>query len=67
MAVIDHLDEGMKHVLDWISLSTVVVTLMDLAPTIAALLPIIWYSIRIYETKTVQSLLGRLTGDPEEL
>ena len=38
---------------------TVVGTLSDLLPPMAALVTIIWTGIRIYETDTVQGFLGK--------
>jgi hypothetical protein len=55
----DHLSEGTKHVLDGLSLVTVLGTLMSWLPAVAALLSIIWSVLRIYESKTVQKLLGK--------
>lgn len=55
----EHLTEGTKHVVDGLSLITVVGTLMDMLPTVAALFTIIWTGIRIYETKTVQGWINR--------
>ena len=55
----EHLQESTKHVLDTASIATAVVTMMQLLPAIAALFTIIWTTIRIYETKTVQKLLGK--------
>jgi hypothetical protein len=55
----DHLNEGTKHVLDGLSLVTVLGTLIDWLPAVAALLSIIWTSLRIYETKTVQGWISR--------
>jgi hypothetical protein len=55
----DHLNEGTKHVLDGLSLLTVLGTLMSWLPAVAALLSIIWTALRIYESKTVQGLLGK--------
>jgi hypothetical protein len=55
----DHLNEGTKHVLDGLSLLTVLGTLVDWLPAVAALLSIIWTLLRIYESKTVQKLLGK--------
>ena len=55
----DHLNEGTKHVLDGLSLITVLGTLMSWLPAVAALLSIIWTLLRIYESKTVQGLLGK--------
>lgn len=61
------LDESMKHFLDWLSLSTVVTTLMGIMPSLAAILPIVWYGIRIYETKTVQDIVKKYTRDDKEI
>ena len=55
----DHLNEGTKHFLDGLSLLTVLGTLMSWLPAVAALLSIIWTALRIYESKTVQKLLGK--------
>jgi hypothetical protein len=55
----EHLTEGTKHVVDGLSLITVIGTLMDMLPTVAALFTIIWTGIRIYETKTVQGWINR--------
>lgn len=48
-----------KSVVDALSLATVVGTLVDVLPSIAALFTIVWTAIRIYETNTVQRLLGK--------
>ncbi len=55
--------EGTKQVMDAVSVVTVVGTLGNVLPPIAALLTIVWTSIRIYETKTVQRLLGRKSNN----
>ena len=55
----DNLTESTKHVLDGISLVTVLGALVDILPAIAALFTIIWTGIRIYETKTVQGWINR--------
>jgi hypothetical protein len=55
----DHLSEGSKHILDGLSLITVLGTLADMLPAIAAVFTIVWTAIRIYETKTVQGWLGK--------
>lgn len=54
-----HIDEGVKHVVDALSLVTVLGTLIDMLPSIAALFTIVWTVIRIYETDTVQGWLGK--------
>ena len=53
---IDH-NEAAKHVVDAISVATVIGTLAQILPAIAAIFTIVWTGIRIYETKTVQSIL----------
>jgi len=62
----DHIDSGIKHFMDWLSLSTVVTTLMGWLPALGAILPIVWYTIRIYETDTVKSALRRLRGKKDD-
>jgi len=57
-----HIDEGAKHVLDMVSVTTVLGALMGLLPSIAALFTIVWTAIRIYETRTVQRLILKITG-----
>ena len=51
--------ETAKTVGDAVSLVTVVGTLAEVLPAIAALFTIVWTGLRIYETKTVQKLLGK--------
>ena len=59
--------ETTKHVVDALSIMTVVGTLVEMLPSIAAIFTIVWTLIRIWETATVQNLLGRtkLTKDGE--
>jgi hypothetical protein len=54
-----HLSETTKHTVDAVSVVTVVATLAQILPAIAALLTIIWTGFRIYETPTVQGWLGK--------
>jgi hypothetical protein len=58
--------ETTKHVVDALSLVTVVGTLVQLLPAIAALFTIVWTAIRIYETDTVQKLLGKEKSNEED-
>ena len=53
------ISEGTKHAVDALSVVTVVGTLVEFLPSIAALFTIVWTGIRIWETDTVQKLLGR--------
>jgi len=55
----NHLDEATKHIIDFASVATVLGTLADMLPAIAAVFTIVWTGIRIYETKTVQGWLGK--------
>ncbi len=48
-----------KTALDYVMVSTGVASLVSWLPPIASLLTIIWLSLRIYESDTVQKLLGR--------
>jgi hypothetical protein len=51
--------EATKHAVDAVSVITVVGTLAEILPAVAALFTIIWTSFRIYETKTVQGWLKK--------
>ena len=51
--------EPTKQVMDTVSVFTVVGTLGELLPPMAALVTIVWTGIRIYETETVQRMLGK--------
>ena len=54
-----NMDEASKHIIDFASVVTVLGTLADMLPAIAAIFTIVWTAIRIYETKTVQRWLGK--------
>ena len=54
-----NMDEASKHIIDFASIATVLGTLADMLPAVAAIFTIVWTAIRIYETKTVQGWLGR--------
>ena len=58
--------ETAKTVADALSIVTVVGTLMELLPAVAALFTIVWTALRIYETKTVQGLLRKGKKDEEQ-
>ena len=60
-----HLDEASKHILDGLSIATVLGTLVQVLPSVAAGLSIVWSVIRIYETKTVQRWLGKDNAEQE--
>lgn len=52
--------ETAKHVVDALSIGTVVATLTGILPSIAAIFTIVWTAIRIYETETVQNILKKM-------
>jgi len=54
--------EATKHAIDAVSVLTVLGTLMEALPAIAALFTIIWTAIRIWETKTVQKFIAEFKG-----
>lgn len=53
--------EGTKQVVDAVSVLTVVGTIGEVLPPLAALFTLVWTGIRIYETETVQKMLGKDT------
>lgn len=62
----EHFPESAKHLLDALSIGTMLGTLFQMLPNIAALLTIVWTTIRIFESATVQRLLGRTKPDDKE-
>lgn len=51
------LSDGAKYAIDAVSIAAMLGALIQLLPSIAAGLTIIWTAIRIYETSTVQRLI----------
>jgi hypothetical protein len=51
--------ESTKEVMDIAAASTAVLSMAAWLPPTASILTIIWLGIRIYESDTVQSILGR--------
>jgi hypothetical protein len=55
----EHATEGVKTVTDVLSIATVIGTLAEVLPALAALFSIVWSIIRILETDTVKGWLGK--------
>jgi len=55
--------DTIEKTLDWAAALTAVGTVFETLPAIAALFTIIWTGIRIYETETVQRLIGKRKKD----
>lgn len=55
----ESLGDGVKYILDTFSFMTVLGTLVDMLPSIAALFTIVWTVIRIWETDTMRSIVKR--------
>lgn len=58
--------EVVKSVGDVLSIVTVVGTLIEMLPSVAAIFTIVWTGIRIWETDTVQRMFGRKGGSDAE-
>jgi hypothetical protein len=52
-----------RSIFDWTAVTIAAGTFFEFLPAISALLSVIWLSLRIYETDTVQRLLGRVRGE----
>jgi hypothetical protein len=61
-----HMSDGAKAIGDVLSVATVVGTIAQMLPAIAAIFTIIWTGIRIYETDTVQGLFGKKPKENKE-
>jgi len=55
----DNHSEAIKFTIDVLSVATVLGTIVNVLPAIAAMFTIIWTVIRIYETDTVQRWMGK--------
>lgn len=56
---VDSVPDGLKHLLDALSITALLGSLISVLPAVASILTIIWTAIRIYETPTVQRFLQR--------
>jgi len=56
---LDAVNEHTKSIIDWTSIGIAFGSLMQILPSIAAALSILWTVIRIYETKTVQNFIKK--------
>ena len=54
-----NVSESTKHVVDAASMLTVLGTLVDFLPAVAAAFTIVWTLIRIWETATIQKLFRK--------
>lgn len=54
-----HTTETVKHVTDGLSIITVLGTLAEILPALAALFSLVWSIIRIMETDTVRGWFGK--------
>ena len=55
--------ETTKHAIDAVSVFTVIGTLNEILPPLAALFTIVWTGLRIYESETVQSIIHKNKDD----
>tara|TARA_R110000737_G_scaffold64663_1_gene92428 strand:- start:514 stop:699 length:186 start_codon:yes stop_codon:yes gene_type:complete len=51
--------ESTKHAVDLLSVVTVLGTLVDFLPAVAAAFTIVWTAIRIWETESVQKIFRK--------
>ena len=61
----EDMSEPTKHIIDVASVTSLLGTLVGVLPDITAFLTFVWMCIRIYETDTVQSILGRKKAKDE--
>lgn len=55
----EHISETVKHLGDGTAIGVLLATWAQVLPHVASLLTVVWMAIRIYETDTVQGLIGR--------
>lgn len=54
-----------KVLMDVAAVGTTVGSMVELLPSLASVFTIIWLGIRIYETSTIQTLLGKEKPDED--
>ena len=52
-----------KVIMDVAAIGTTVGTMAEILPSLASIFTIVWLGIRIFETDTIQSLLGKEKQD----
>ena len=57
--ITNYLSDSVKHIIDTASVLTVLGTLVDFLPAVAASFTIIWTGIRIWETDTVKNIVKK--------
>lgn len=57
------LPEPFNYSVDALSMMVVLGSILNVLPALSALFAIVWTSIRIYETKTIQDLIKRWRGE----
>ena len=57
--------EHVKNIMDAGALGTMIATFAGWLPNVAASLTVIWTAIRIWESRTVQRLLGRKDNEAQ--
>jgi len=57
--MLNSLESADKHVIDAVSIGAMLGALTEFLPHMAAVFTIVWTGIRIYETETVQRVLGK--------
>lgn len=57
--IMKNVDESYKFAIDLVSAGAVVGMVMNILTPLAAIFTIVWTGIRIYETNTVQRMLGK--------
>jgi hypothetical protein len=60
----DHMPSWAKYSMDASALGITASTFANILPQIASALSIIWFLIRIYESRTFQRLIGRKDAPP---
>lgn len=61
-----HEIEQLKTIGDVTAISVMLGSMTDMLPAVAAIVTIVWSGIRIYETQTIQRLLGNRPTDTKE-
>lgn len=63
LEIIANVDKDIIHLIDGLTLSILLGTLMGWIPSVTAIISLVWMCIKVYETKTFQKLIGNKPGN----
>lgn len=67
MSTTEHVGEVSKYAMDAVAAGITMGVFVSILPPLAAILTIIWTALRIWESPTVQGLVGKRKKEPTDV